>query len=415
MPKQETARVSESALKAMRIALRQEVRCLEESVARLLKGKLERLSSHDYSLLGKLPELVQALHARQAEERDELRLHRRAEPALRQSLSDLERLSQLSRQINSNLDLDEILKMMVELTADVVPNEGCMVYLYDERTHEYAKVAAHRLDDDAVRAIQFALEHGVLQDVVGETRPAIVPEIATAMRAGAERSLILVPLRQGGSPLGLLVLLSAQPRTSFFERDLDLLGLLANSVSVAVSNAQLYERTKKLSLTDDLTQLANSRFLNEYLERAIESAGNDGRKLSVLFTDLDGFKSINDRHGHRMGSAVLVEVANILRRCVDDGSFVARFGGDEFVVVLPQAESFKAFLAGEKIRTAIAQHAFLLDYGLDAHLTISIGIATYPDHARSAEELIARSDTAMYVVKNDTKNGVSLSASARSA
>lgn len=411
----ETSRVTESASQAYRIALQHEIRLLEEEIERQLASTPEPLEDRPYRLLGQLPSLVRTLAAAGGEAREELRELRQAVPQLEGTVRDLERLSQLSRQINATLEVDEILTLLVALTAGVVDNEGGIVYLHEAATATYQKAITHRLSDEALRAIEFSLDHGILENIDTFAGPTIVPEIATAMKAGgAERSLIIVPLRHRERPVGLMVMLSNQPRLAFFQGDLDLLGMLANTVSVAIGNALLFDEVKRLAVTDDLTQLANSRHLGDYLGRMVGEAERKGERLSLLFMDLDGFKQINDQHGHKMGSAVLQEVAGILRGCVGGQGLLARFGGDEFVVVMPRTEAFSAFRTGEAIRSAVAAYPFLATQGIAARLTISVGVATYPDHARSVEELVSRADAAMYVVKNAAKDGVSL-ASARSA
>jgi diguanylate cyclase (GGDEF)-like protein len=131
--------------------------------------------------------------------------------------------------------------------------------------------------------------------------------------------------------------------------------------------------------------------------------------LSLLFLDLDGFKSVNDRYGHLCGSRALVEAAAVIRGCARETDVTARFGGDEFAVVLPDTGSDGAVAVAERVRERIAARAFLRKSdGLSIHLTASVGVATLPDAAGTAEELIKAADTAMYRVKDQGKNGVIL-------
>ncbi|MFN7971473.1 MAG: sensor domain-containing diguanylate cyclase [Acidobacteriota bacterium] len=427
MGKADTRSVSESAARAYRIAVRHEIQKLERELdLAAANGGGDALQGEEFRLLGKLPlmfwelwssrealrqesEAHRAEHAELETLRSELEILRRSEPLLRESLKEYRSLSQLSRQINATLKLDQILWLLASLSAQIVEIEGSIVYLYDEASGQHRRAAIDRLGDDTCKAIQFMLDAGVMKAVTSEARPTIVPEILTAARSGgAERSLILVPLSLHERPIGLLVMLSNQPQASFFQHDLELLGLLANTVAVAIGNALLFEKTQRLSVTDDLTQLANSRFLAEFLDRAIGEAAKESGKLALLFSDLDGFKEINDRYGHRMGSAALVEVSQILRANVRERDVTARFGGDEFVMVLAGADAATARQVAEKIRRAIAERVFLGAHGIEAHLTVSIGIATYPDHASTATELISHADSAMYSVKYRGKNGHAL-------
>jgi len=166
------------------------------------------------------------------------------------------------------------------------------------------------------------------------------------------------------------------------------------------------KRAEALSVTDDLTHLFNSRYLNIVLRRETKRASRNGRPLSLLFIDLDGFKGVNDTYGHLFGSRALVEAAGVIRGSARETDVVARFGGDEFALVLPDTGGEGAFAVGERIRDRIAEYKFLAGDGLDIHLTASIGVATLPDVAASAEELMQAADKAMYQVKDSGKNGI---------
>ncbi len=174
----------------------------------------------------------------------------------------------------------------------------------------------------------------------------------------------------------------------------------------ALDNALRLRRSEALSVTDDLTQLYNSRYLNQVLRREAKRASRSGRPLSLLFLDLDGFKGINDTHGHLAGSQALVEAAVVIRRCARETDVVARFGGDEFALILPDTGSEGAAAVGDRVRERLAAHPFLERNGLNLRLTASVGVATLPDVAASAEELVRAADMAMYQVKDSGKNGV---------
>jgi two-component system, cell cycle response regulator len=188
------------------------------------------------------------------------------------------------------------------------------------------------------------------------------------------------------------------------------LAILLEPASSALDNALQLKRAEALSVTDDLTRLYNSRYLNQVLRRETKRASRSGRPLSLLFIDLDGFKSINDRHGHLFGSRALVEAAAVIRGSARETDVVARFGGDEFALVLPDTGAEGAYAVGARIREKIAAHRFLMSDGLDIRLTASVGVATLPDVAGSAEELLQAADAAMYLVKDRGKNGIQAAA-----
>jgi diguanylate cyclase (GGDEF)-like protein len=176
--------------------------------------------------------------------------------------------------------------------------------------------------------------------------------------------------------------------------------------AIALENALRIARAEALSVTDDLTSLYNSRYLSQVLRRETKRASRNGRPLSLLFIDLDGFKAVNDRHGHLCGSKALVEAAAVIRNSARETDMIARYGGDEFALLLPDTGSEGATAVGERIRERVAAHRFLESEGLHVRLTASVGVATLPDVATSVEALIRAADMAMYRVKGRGKNGI---------
>jgi two-component system cell cycle response regulator len=239
-------------------------------------------------------------------------------------------------------------------------------------------------------------------DVRGDRR-LIRADAAVAVAA------VGLPLESRGGVIGALVAIDrvAAAREPRFERaSLNVVKAALEPAAIALDNAVRMQRAEALSVTDDLTQLYNSRYLAQVLRRETKRATRSGRPLSLLFIDLDGFKSINDTHGHLFGSRALVEAATVIRGSARETDVVARFGGDEFALVLPDTGADGAYAVGERIRDRIADHIFLTGEGLTIRLTASVGVATLPDVAISADELVHAADAAMYVVKARGKNGI---------
>ncbi len=225
----------------------------------------------------------------------------------------------------------------------------------------------------------------------------------------AAGAVLAFPLSCRGRRIGALIALDHQPSAREPRVGASMLRsvrMLLEPASVALDNALLLKRAEALSVTDDLTHLYNSRYLNQVLRRETKRASRSGRPLSLLFIDLDGFKAVNDTYGHLFGSRALVEAAAVIRQSARETDVVSRFGGDEFALVLPDTGGEGAFAVGERIRERIAAHKFLSADGLDIHLTGSVGVATLPDVAASADELVQAADKAMYQVKESGKNGI---------
>ncbi|SMB91429.1 diguanylate cyclase (GGDEF) domain-containing protein [Thermanaeromonas toyohensis ToBE] len=158
-----------------------------------------------------------------------------------------------------------------------------------------------------------------------------------------------------------------------------------------------------LAITDPLTELYNLRYFEQALEVWLKDLHSASR-LAILMVDIDYFKEINDTFGHQVGNRVLVEVARLLKRQVREKDVVARYGGEEFALLLPGADRYRAQQVAERIRSAVASSVFALDMGLEVRLTVSIGIAAWPEDARDKGELIRQADAALYVAKTNGRN-----------
>ena len=331
-----------------------------------------------------------------------LRLFQRA---LRSRVERREALIDLLRAVNVTLEPEKIAETLVERAATWIP-APCWAVLSSDLSGQVTVLAELGLLPEmgpAVAAVgAWVMQHGqefVAADLSADDR----------LKDQSTATVVAFPLSCRGRRVGAIIGLDRTPslRAPYLVPTvLRAVRVLLEPAAVALDNALLLKRAEALSVTDDLTHLYNSRYLNLVLRRETKRASRSGRPLSLLFIDLDGFKSINDTHGHLFGSRALVEAAAVIRQSARETDVVARFGGDEFALVLPDTGGEGAYAVGERIRERIAAHKFLAGDGLDIHLTASLGVATLPDAAASVEELVQAADMAMYYVKEHGKNGI---------
>jgi diguanylate cyclase (GGDEF)-like protein len=232
--------------------------------------------------------------------------------------------------------------------------------------------------------------------------------MGTVKKKERGQHVVAVPLICGERILGVL---EGVRQRSFKNSEVAILDALSLPVASALANAVRIAEAERLSQTDDLTKLHNARYLRQFLLNEIRRARRYGSSVAALFLDLDDFKRVNDAHGHLVGSHVLMEMAAVILSSIRDTDAVARYGGDEFVIVLPDTQIELAGTVAERIREKIAQHHFSGGRNLKLSLTASFGVAAFPEHASSPQQLIACADTAMYEAKAANKNCIRFSTS----
>jgi diguanylate cyclase (GGDEF)-like protein len=316
------------------------------------------------------------------------------------------------RLVNGTLEPARIAELVVERAATWVP-APCWALVCADGSGQLSVLAERGLETEMGLAV-FDIAGWVMQS--GQEFVTADLQKDTRVHDASTATVVAFPLSCRGRRIGALVGLDRLPSTceprlaAAVRRSLR---LLLEPVAVALHNAVLLKRAEALSVTDDLTSLYNSRYLNQVLRRESTRASRNGRPLSLLFIDLDGFKAVNDEHGHLCGSRTLIEAAALIRGSARETDVVARFGGDEFALILPDTGGEGAFAVGERIRERLAAHQFLAVDGLNIRLTASVGVATLPQAANSSEDLLRAADAAMYQAKDRGKNGIRVAGSSR--
>jgi diguanylate cyclase (GGDEF)-like protein len=239
------------------------------------------------------------------------------------------------------------------------------------------------------------------------------------------RAVLCVPIALEGDVIGVLELVNRHDGESYTQRQLELLEIFAQTISASIANAVEAQRSKEMAQRDELTGLFNDRHMHYVLSDLVAEALKEGRECGLLFIDLDAFKGVNDAFGHLAGSRVLREMGQILRQVLPGPAVPTRYGGDEFVIILPGGSKQELFWVAETIRQNIESHVFLAkpDPGDPVHypalevvITCSIGLASLsgdvmplfcsrvPDALEAKNELIRVADARMYRAKDQGKN-----------
>lgn len=316
-------------------------------------------------------------------------------------------LYEISQTISTTLNLGDTLSLLTVKIRGIFNASTCLLTLRDEEGRLRVERATGLSETDF--PAQGGLWNDGLSESVVRTGEGFSGSVGEGRAIGLPaplRSTLIAPLVADGESLGT-VNLYHERGDAFDPEDLQVLRAVAAQAARAIRNAREYDRTFKSAYSDSLTGLANARYLMHLLERDVDRARVEQRPLTVLVLDLDDFKPINDRYGHIKGNLVLRDLGGVLHSALRAGDVVARYAGDEFVVVLPDASSTDAENVIEKLRSAVAAYDPSTDdpdlEGL--RLSISIGSASFPSDGIDATGLIASADRSMYLDKSRKKGG----------
>jgi len=334
-------------------------------------------------------------------------------------VQDLEALLEISRAGSTEHDEAALAGLVAEILVRTSGADACVVSRWDDSSAELEMLSwKGRLDcgqaglrGDLARfpLTRRVLLEGQSQLVHGDRAGAAAAESAMLRRVGATQVLLL-PLTASGRTIGILELYLATDERTFTEQETAVYATMAGQAAVALQNVQLLRHLRAAADVDQVTGVNNHRYLQERLTQEVARSARSRSPLSVLMIDLDGFKAINDVHGHADGDRVLRNVAAGLRLAVRANDIVARYGGDEFVVLMPDTDLPAAQLVAERVVAGVRGQRHQLADGTEGSVACSAGLALYPDDGRTATRLLRTADAAMYRVKRAGGDSVSRSA-----
>ena len=295
----------------------------------------------------------------------------------------------LSSQLHSTLNIESIYENMRKLMVNLLGVELFQIFFFDGNEQFHYLGIADGVQDDTIKMVLSQNRDELIANIVGTgLRPC-------STFSSSDLPVDYIPMIVSEQVKGVMTIekLMNQKQTLDVE-DSELLKLFACEAALALTNGYAYRRMENAAMTDGLTGLYNHRYFHERLDKEVERSIHNSSPLSLLMADVNGFKRINDAYGHRQGDATLKGVANILRSKVRSVDVPARYGGDEFVIILPETDAKRAAIVAERIKKSVASHQFHKD-DESVQLTISVGVASLPP-IMTKEELIDAADSDLY-------------------
>lgn len=332
----------------------------------------------------------------------------------KRQIQELNIFHDVAKALTSSLDLDSILQTIMDKMAEYFRPDTWSLLMVDEEHDELYFAIAVGDAAETLKNVRLKMGEGIAGWVARHGEALVVPDVYTDPRFAKRiddmtkwetHSLICVPLRSKHRVLGVIQLVNVN-MDGVHENELFFLQALCDYAAIAIENARSVEKIQELTITDDCTGLYNARHLYKVLETEVYRSARYNYEFTVLFIDLDHFKRVNDTHGHLIGSKLLAEIGYGIKSQLRLIDYAFRYGGDEFVVLLPQTSKEQSMIVARRIRDFFRSSRFCKDEGLNLNIRASMGVASYPNDARSVHDIIRQADEMMYMIKNSTRDNI---------
>jgi diguanylate cyclase (GGDEF)-like protein len=325
---------------------------------------------------------------------------------IQQQAAELDALKRITVNLTSSLQMQVVLETIVtEATRLIKDAKDTHIFLYQDDTLKFG--ASLNSEGQRNQIHSLPRPNGMTYTVARTRQIMVVEDLHThPLFANAPvdwaGSLVGMPLMLGETVVGVMNM-GRWSIGGFSASELRLLGLLADQATLAIMNARLHQSMATQAMSDILTGLPNRRALDARLENEVQRAARYGHQFAVLMIDLDGFKAINDTYGHSVGDKILHQYAQFLTHSRRSSDFLARYGGDELMMILPETNIESAWLVTEDIKNKMTEFEISLPDGSKRKLSVTGGIAMYPTHAQTASDLLRASDEALYRAKRQVR------------
>jgi diguanylate cyclase (GGDEF)-like protein len=312
---------------------------------------------------------------------------------------------EFSKALVSAYDMETLLTAILGRIKAIIPAQNWSLLLIDPQTQELYFAVVVGVAPEAVKNIRLKPGEGIAGAVAQTGIPIFIPDVDQDSRFSARvdtttgfetRSVIALPLLVRGEVIGVFEVVNVADEKFFREKYLPHLTILADYVAIAVDNVRNLQKLEARTFIDEVTGYYNSRYLLHELDRLIPQHLNRGDPFSLVFLDLDNFKTVVDTYGHLRGSKVLGQVARVINGVLGADDSLVRYGGDEFVILMPHRSQPEALEIIRRLRRTLNATPLLQDEGLEIKVTASYGIATVPEDAQDREKLLLIADRAMF-------------------
>jgi len=324
---------------------------------------------------------------------------------------------EFSKALVSAVDMETLLTAVLERIRLLLPASNWSLLLVDPQTRELYFAVIVGVDPEQVKGIRLKLGEGIAGTVAATGQPTFIADVRRDPRftdrvdesTGYDtRSIIALPLLVRGEVIGVFEVINVEDQRFFREKYLPLLTILADYVAIAVDNVHNLQKLEARTYIDEVTGFYNPRYLIVKLDHLIPQVLTKGGTFSVIFLDLDNFKALVDAHGHLNGSKALAEVARVIHSVLGPDDSLVRYGGDEFIILLPHRGQAEALDLARRLRRALNAATFLPGEGLHLKLTASYGVASLPQDAQDREGLLLIADRALFSSKGRGKDRIML-------
>jgi diguanylate cyclase (GGDEF)-like protein len=323
---------------------------------------------------------------------------------------------EVGKLLTSTLNLNEILELIMLKVSQLIRAQHWSLLLKNEESGALTFEIVVGISKQLFNGLHLSPGEGIAAHVAETGKAVFIPDVYDSplfnkkvdLHTGfITRSIICLPLIIRGKSLGVIEIVNVEDMKIFESEDFPILTILADYAAIAIENSRYVDKIKKMSITDEYTGLYNARYLHQILD---EFFGNTDQKtpLTVIFVDIDNFKSIVDTYGHLLGTRLLKELGETISNHLSDQDILIKYGGDEYIIMLPGKSKTEAEIYSENILRAIRESTYLRSEAVPAKVTASFGIASYPEDGEAKKELLISADNALFAIKNTTKNSIGL-------